>query len=57
MAKEGVVRQFAEAAFDAGTDVELSGNAAEAAVKVAFLVPEVASADPLWSSLNGLLLY
>lgn len=52
-----MLRQFAEAAIDAGRDVELSWKAAEAADRVASLVPEAANADPLWSPPDGLPLY
>lgn len=43
--KETLVRQVAKAAFDAGTDGELSGMAAETARNVLFFVPKVAAAD------------
>lgn len=55
--KEAAVRRFAKAALDSETDVELNGKAAEAAVKVAFLVPEAATADSLWSPPDGLRLF
>lgn len=49
VAKEAVVRQFAKAALDAETDVGLSAKAAEGVVKVANLVPDVATAVFQWS--------
>lgn len=47
--KEAVVAQFAKTAFDAGTDIELSGETAKAAAQMTCLVPVVATATPLWS--------
>lgn len=43
-----MLRQFAKAALAAGTDVNLYGKAAEAAVKVVILVPEMGAAGLLW---------
>lgn len=52
--KEAVVRHFAKAAPKAGTELQLSAEAAETAVKMALPVPLVATADPLWSSPDDL---
>lgn len=49
MAKEVVVRHFAKDAFNAGMDIELIGETAEAAAKMAFLVHGVATGDQLRS--------
>lgn len=57
VAKEAAIRHFAEAAHDAETDIELHGEAAKAAVKVASLVPEMAVPSLLRFSPEGLLLY
>lgn len=57
MAKQAVVRHFAKACLDVLTDAELSGEAAEAAIKVAALVPKMRTADLLWSSPDQLPLY
>lgn len=57
LGKGVLLRQSAKAALDAGTDVRLSGEEAEAAKEVAGSMPEAASFDPLWSPLDGLLLY
>lgn len=40
-----------------GKAAELSGKAAEAAARVAFLVLQVAHGDPRWFFLSGLPLY
>lgn len=45
--KEAVVQRFAKAASDDETNAELSREAVEAAVRVAFLGPEVVTAYPL----------
>lgn len=47
VARESVLRQFAKAALDAGTDDELSWELTEAAARVTFLLPEMAIADAL----------
>lgn len=47
VAKQTVLRQFSKAILGAGTDIKLNENAAEAPARVAFLVLEMASADPL----------
>lgn len=47
MAKESVVRQVAKAALDAQMDGELSGEAAEAVIRVASLVLDAGTAEPL----------
>lgn len=57
MAKRAVMRLFAKADLDAGTDAESGGEAAQAAIKGATLVPEVATADSLWSPPDKLALY
>lgn len=54
---EVAIRQFVKAALDPATKAELSCKAAMAAVEVAFLVPDVATADPLWYLSDELLLY
>lgn len=56
VAKGAVVRQFAKTDLDAGTDVGLRGEAAEAAVRGECLVPEMASARLLGSLPEKLLL-
>lgn len=56
-AKDTVLRKFAKAALDAGTDVMLSRKAAQAAARMISFVPEVATADPLWYPPDGLSLY
>lgn len=45
--KENVLRQFAKAVLDAGTDGDLSVGGTEPAVRVTFLVPKLAISDPL----------
>lgn len=57
MPKEGVVRPCAKAALSPWTDVGLSEKAAEAAVRVASLVPEVRTTDRLWSPSDRVSLY
>lgn len=47
MAKKAVLGKFAKTVFDIETRVELSGEAAMAAVKVSCQVPEVRAGDPL----------
>lgn len=47
VAKEAVARHFANAAVNSGTDDELSGYAAEVAVKMETLVLEVTTKYPL----------
>lgn len=47
--EKAVMRQLARAALDAGRDAELSGEAAGSAVKLASLVQEAATTNPLWS--------
>lgn len=57
MAKETVLREFAKAALDAYTDVQVNGKAAEAAFMVAFLMLEMRAASSLKSPQDGLRLY
>lgn len=57
VAKKTVLRQFAKAAFDAGSDIELRWKAPQAVAKVASLIPEIAVADTLWSPPDGLSLF
>lgn len=56
-ANDAVLRQFANAALYAGPDDELSGGAAEAANRVAFLMGEATIANTLWSPTGELPLY
>lgn len=49
VAKDTLLGHFAKATFDARTDVLLSWKVAETAVRVFYLLPERATADPLWS--------
>lgn len=56
VAREAVIGEFAKAAFNAQTDIGVSGEAAEAAVKTASLVPKMATADALYCRPDGLLL-
>lgn len=44
MAKEAVLSQSVKAALDAETDAELSAEVCETAIRVTFLVPQVATA-------------
>lgn len=57
MDRETVVRRFGKAALNAERTVELSAEAAVAAVRVTFLVPKTVTTDPLWILPDGLLLY
>lgn len=57
VAKEVMVRYFAKAAMDAGTDHGRSGEVAETAIKVASQLPEVPAADPLWAPPGASLLH
>lgn len=57
MTKTAVLKRFVKAALDAWTDAELSGEVAEASVKVVSWVPEMGTADPLWSPPDGLPLH
>lgn len=47
IAKKAVVRRLEKAAFAAGMDVDLGARAAEAALRVASLLLEMANAIPL----------
>lgn len=57
MAKETVRTEFAKAAFDAKTGVELSRKTAGADARVTFLVPKKVTAHPLWFPSDVLPLY
>lgn len=57
LAKEVLFRQYAKAAFDAGIDVSLIGEVAQAAEVVAGSVLKVATADPMWSPQDVMPLY
>lgn len=57
MDKEAVVSQFAKFALSAETDFELTREAREAAIKVQYLMLQVAATDPLCAFPNGLLLH
>lgn len=56
LSKEVLFRTFAKSALDAGTDVSLSGEGAEAAEAVQGLLWGMPEAFPLFSPLDGLLL-
>lgn len=56
-AREAVVRRSAKAALDDEVSPELSEEAAKAAVRVASLMPQAATADPRWSPPDELSLY
>lgn len=47
MTKEAMVKQFAKAAHDASNDTKISGEVAGATARMASLVREGATADPL----------
>lgn len=50
VAEEAVLRKFAIDALDAGTDVELCEETAEAAIRKASVVPEVGNCGPAFFS-------
>lgn len=57
VAKGAVVGRFSKTFLGTETDLQLSRGAAETAVKVSFLVPEMGTANRLWSPPNCLLQY
>lgn len=57
LAKSAVLKQFAKAALNPSTNIVLSAEANQAAAVVDSSMPEMPSADPLWSPPDGLPLH